>query len=220
MCKHCHKTFVREISYLEHKCTQMKRIEEFSTPIGQAAWIYYQTWFKCMKKTPPRADTFLTSKFYRTFNNFALFARKVDLPTPDKFIRLMVEKEFPPTMWLLDAPYAMYMDYLEHTVSPMDQLQLSIDTLFHHADRNEVDVCDVFDVLHPSDLIHFVRVRRLSPWLLLNSKKFKQFFINTMNAEQQQILETLIRFESWSARLSKSPELVENIKRCVAELNL
>jgi hypothetical protein len=198
----------------------MKRAEEFNTPIGQAAWLYYQTWFRTMKKMPPRADAFLSSKFYRTFNNFAMFVRKIDMPKPDKFIWLMVEKDFPPSMWMLDASYALYMDYLEHQVSPMEQVRMSIDTLFAHADRHNVDVEEVFDVLHPSDLISLLRHRRLSPWLLLNSKKFKLFFVNKANAEQQMILETLIRFESWAERLSKNPELTENIKRCVRELNL
>lgn len=198
----------------------MKRQEEFNTPTGQAAWMYYQTWFRTMKKMPPRADAFLSSKYYRTFNNFAVFIRKVDIPKPDKFIWLMVEKGFQPSMWTLDASYALYMDYLEHTVPPMEQVRLSIDTLFAHAERHEVDVENVFDVLHPSDLISMLRNRRLSPWLLLNSKKFKMFFVNKANAEQQMILETLIRFESWADRLTKNPELTENIKRCVRELNL
>jgi hypothetical protein len=198
----------------------MKRTREFNTPQGQAAWLYYQTWFKTMKKMPPRADAFLTSSFYRTFNNFAEFARKVQLPTPDKFIWLMVEKDLPPNMWMRDEPYAMYMDYLEHRVPPMDQVRLSIDTLFSYADRFEVDVGDIFEHLHPSDLIQLVRTRRVSPWLLLCSKKFKMFFVDKASQEQQMILETLIRFDSWAERLSKDPVLTENIKRCVRELNL
>lgn len=220
VCKHCHKTFVRERSFLEHKCTQMRRLEELNTPIGQAAWMYYQTWFVKMKKIPPRGDTFITSKFFRTFNNFATFVRKVNLPTPDKFIWLMVEKKFPPTMWMLDETYVLYLDFLEHKTPPMEQVRISINTLFAHADQYSVDVEDVFKVLHPSEIITMLRGRRLSPWLLLNSKKFKTLFIEKFSTEQQQILETLIQLESWSNRLTADLELTENIKRCVRELNL
>ena len=220
VCKHCHKYFVREHSYLEHKCTQMKRIEELSTPLGQSALSYYQTWFKTMKKIPPTAEVFLTSTYYRTFNNFAAFVRKVNLPNPNSFIGLMVLKNFQPTMWMLDATYAIYMDYLEYSTPPMERVQVSITTLLRYSERHDIDIEDKFDKLHPSELIAMIRERRVSPWLLLNSKKFKHFFIDTASKEQQMIIESLIRLESWSKRLANNPDINQKIKYYVQELNL
>ena len=220
VCKYCHKHFVREYAYLEHKCTQMKRIEELATPLGQTALTYYQYWFKVMKKIPPVPEVFLTSAYYRTFNNFALFVRKVNLPNPNNFISLMVLKNFQPTMWTLDATYALYMDYLEHHTTPMEQVRLSIATLLTYSESHDIDIEDIFDKLHPSELIAMIRERRVSPWLLLNSKKFKHFFINVASKEQQMIIESLIRLESWAKRLTDNPDLTQKIKHYVQEINI
>ena len=219
-CKYCHRTFIREHSYIDHKCKQMKQIEEIQTPQGQAAWQYYQAWFRVMKKMPPASDTFMASRYYRTFMNIAAFFKRVNLPKPEKFIWLMVEKNYPPTMWLMDEAYALYIDFLEYQTSPMEQVQLTIDTLFLVADAGEVDVSEVFSILHPNDLIQLVRARKVSPWVLLLSRKFKEYFVQRMSTEQRSILETLIRPESWAARFEKSKEAVQTIKQCVRELNL
>lgn len=219
-CKHCQKSFVRERSYLEHQCKQMKRQEELQSPTGQAAWLLYQSWFRAMKKMPPRSEAFIASKYFRTFMNIATFVQRVSMPKPEKFVWLMVQKDFPPTMWLLDEAYAMYIDYLEYTATPIEQVQISIDTLFSLAEKNDVDVDQVFTKIHPNDLIHLVRSRRLSPWLLLLSKKFKEYFVKVVTTEQRIILETLIRPENWVERFEKHKDTVDKIKQCVRELNL
>jgi hypothetical protein len=220
VCKYCHRVFQRERAYLEHKCKQMKHQEELQTPNGQAAWQYYQMWFRTMKKMPPRADAFLTSKYFRTFMNIASFFKRVNLPKPEKFIWLMVEKNFPPTMWMLDDAYALYIEFLEYKTAPLEQVQISIDTLFRLAEEEEVDVADIFNKMHPNDLIQLIRSRRVSPWLLLLSKKFRQYYIDRVTPEQRIILETLIRPDSWASRFEKHKDTVINIKQCIQELNL
>lgn len=220
VCKYCHKSFVREKNYLEHKCVQMKHHEEFQSPLGQAAWILYQTWFRQMRKMPPRAEAFPSSRYFRTFMNIAAFIQRVSMPKPEKFIRLMVSKDYPPTMWMLDEVYALYMDYLEYNTAPMEQVQLTIETLFNAAEKADVDVSEVFTVIHPNDLIQMIRSRRVSPWLLLMSKKFKAYFVNTVTPEQRIIMEALIRPEIWADRFAKHKETVVNIKQCIQELNL
>jgi hypothetical protein len=198
----------------------MKRQEELHSSQGQAAWLLYQAWFKAMKKMPPRIDAFPVSKYFRTFMNIAAFVQHVNLPKPEKFVWLMVQKDFPPTMWLLDEAYALYIEYLEYNTPPIEQVQISIDTLFSVADKHNVDVDQVFTKIHPNDLIQMIRARRLSPWLLLMSKKFKEYFVKTVSQEQRIILETLIRPDTWADRFEKHGETVTKIKQCVQELNL
>jgi hypothetical protein len=173
-----------------------------------------------MKKMPPRADAFLTSRYFRTFINVATFFKRVNLPKPEKFIWLMVEKNFPPTMWMLDDAYALYMEFLEYRTAPLEQVQISIDTLFKIADAEGVDVSDVFTKIHPNDLIQLIRARRVSPWLLLLSKKFRQYYVDKVSPEQRIILETLIRPDSWAERFEKHSATVTDIKQCIQELNL
>lgn len=220
VCKYCHHTFVREDRYLQHECKQMKREAEFKSPTGQAAWHYYQTWMRNLKRLPPPGPSFMTSKYFRTFINFTKFVKDVDLPRPDKFIWYMVEKKFTPTMWMSDEVYAMYLEFLDRKTPAMEQVKLSIDTLLSAADKRGVDVSDVFTVIEPYEIMHWLRVRKLSPWLLLLSKKFRSFFVNDTTDEQKIILESLVRPSYWADKFENNPEDIANIKKCISALDI
>lgn len=219
-CKHCGMHFVYEDRYLVHKCKQMKRLEELQTLLGQTAWQFYQTWLRKQKRMPPQPNVFLTSKYYRTFMNFAEFAKKTDLPTPDKFIWLMVEKTWPPTLWTNDEVYTTYLEFLDYKTTPLEQVKLSIETLLAYANKHDIDVAEAFDKMLPTEVIHYVRTRRLSPWLLLFCKSFKTMFKDRVSPEQKIILETLIRPEHWAKQFEEHGKSIEKIKHYVQELNL
>lgn len=219
-CKHCHTVFVREDRYLVHKCKTMKRLEEFQTPDGQAAWQYYQLWLRKQKRQSPAPTSFLSSKYYRTFINFSKFAKAVDLPKIDKFVWLMVEKKYPPTIWTNDEVYSSYLEFLDHKTTPLEQVKLSIETLLAHADKHEIDISQVFDKLLPNEVIHMVRTRQLSPWLLLFSNSFKKMFKERVTPEQAIILETLIRPDFWAKKFEDHEKSIEKIKQCVKEMNV
>lgn len=219
-CRYCHRPFVREDRYLVHKCQQMKRLEELQTPEGQAGWQYYQMWMRAQKRMAPPAKSFLASKYYRTFINFAKHVKTVGLPKPEKFIWLMKEKELQPTIWTNDEVYSMYIEFLDRQSLPLEQAKLSVETLLNIADKKCIDVCDVFDNLTPNEVLQLIRRRQLSPWLLLFSKKFKQLFKEKASTEQRIILETMIRGDYWAEKLASHPKEQLAIKQLVTELNV
>ena len=219
-CKYCNKSFDSETRYLSHHCKEMRKFEEFQSPIGQAALGYYQRWMRVMKRNPPAGNAFLASRYYRTFINFAQFVAKVNLPTPEKFIWLMNEKSYPPTMWTNDDAYTQYLEFLDRRSPPMDQVAVSLKTLLNVADEHDVDISEVFDHIKPGSLIHMVRTRQLSPWVLLHSKVFKQFFRDKLSEEQKIILQTLINPEYWGDQFDDKPEESKQIQTYVAELGI
>lgn len=219
-CKYCHKVFVQEAKFLAHQCKQMKREEELKTPNGQAAWHYYSLWLRQMKRMPPPAQSFLASKFFRTFNNFVEFSKKVSLPKPEKFIWLMVQKDYPPTMWMSDEVYVMYLEFVDRRLSPIEQAKISIETLFKVADKHEIEINDVFTVLKGHDLLHMLRTRQLSPWLLLNSRAFKKLYVNDLTTEQRILMDQLIRPEYWGDKFEEHMESVVKIRQLTAEMGI
>lgn len=219
-CKYCHKVFVQEAKFLAHQCKQMKREEELKTPNGQAAWHYYSLWLRQMKRMPPPAQSFLASKFFRTFNNFVEFSKKVSLPKPEKFIWLMVQKDYPPTMWMSDEVYVMYLEFIDRRLSPIEQAKISVETLFKVADKHEIEINDVFTVLKGHDLLHMLRTRQLSPWLLLNSRAFKKLYVNDLTTEQRILMDQLIRPEYWGDKFEEHMESVVKIRQLTAEMGI
>ena len=219
-CKFCEQRFHLETRFLKHHCKQMQRDEEFRTTEGQAAWQYYQKWMRVYRRTVPKSSAFLHSKFYNCFIRFARFVKKVNLPDPELFIWLMKEKDFSPTIWHDDKVYALYLEFLDRRAPPIKQARITINTLFDIATSNDCEVSEVFDKLTSNEVIHLLRQRRLSPWILLNSQVFTQFFINKVVGEERIIMESIIRPDYWHEKFSSSPEDVERMKLYVAELSL
>jgi len=214
-CEHCHTSFVREVNYLKHKCTQMVREEEINTPRGQAAYSLYGRWLKSHNRAIPTVNTFLTSKVYSTFIEFAAFIKKVKIPDTDLFIRLMKDRSIHPQLWLHDSVYALYMEYLDAQVSPVQHMKYTVDTLYKLADIFECEVKQLFHELTVSELSQLIRERRISPWILLHSREFKKLLIK-INPDERSVFETLIRPGYWTFVLDKNSnkkhvELAKNI---------
>lgn len=219
-CQHCHGTFVNESRYMQHQCQQMKRLEEIKTPLGQAAYVYYAQWMRSNNRMPPPQSTFLTSKYFRTFINFAVHVQKINMPRAEKFIWLMVERKIQPSIWTSTDVYSIFLEYLDRVATPLEQANLSIQTLSTIAANNDVDISKVFHYITISQIIDMLVKRHLSPWLLLCSTAFKQLVKSSASPEQRIILETLIRAEYWGQQLQIFHAEHEIIKGYAEELGI
>lgn len=220
VCKYCNRPFVLETRYMQHQCDQMKRTQLMQTPIGQAAWQYYQHWMRAYKRMAPSADTFLTSRYFNTFVKFATHANQVQLPHINKFIWLMKEKDIQPTLWTNDQVYSMYIEFIDRNCSPIEQASLSVNTLLDLADHYAINVSDIFDRVTVNDIIQLIRIRQLSPWLLLCSRKFKIMFAQKASQEQQVIIETVVRPDYWVEKFEQHEQQIKTIKLLVDELGI
>ena len=198
----------------------MIRDEEFKTPEGQAAWIFYQKWMKAYRRIVPKSSAFLHSKFYNSFMRFSLFTRKVHLPDIDMFIWLMKDKDISPTIWTNDQVYSLYLEFMDRKAPPLKQAEITVNTLFDLSQERDCEVTEIFDELTPNEVIALLRQRLLSPWILLNSNKFKQFFVDRVSVEERIVMESIIRPPYWGKKFSSQPDDVERMKLYVAELSL
>lgn len=219
-CKFCGKGFVIESRFLAHRCQQMIRNEEIQTPLGQGAWSYYQKWHKAYRRMVPNAKSFLKSRKYTSFVKFAKFVKKMHIPNADLYILLMKEKDIDPVIWTSDEVYTLYVEFLDRRADPITQAKITIETIFKISDAADVHPAEIFDILEPNEVIEFFRRRQLSPWLMLKSSKFRDFFVNKMTSDQRIILETIIRPDYWTEKFKKHPKSVEQMKKYVSELNL
>lgn len=218
-CKFCYKHFVRESSYLKHKCKQMQRKEEIQTPIGQAAWSLYQDWMTAYHRMAPSPDIFLTSKYYSSFIRFAKYVKELNIPGVDLFLSLMKERDISPTIWTHDDVYALYLEYLDRQVSPIKQAEITINTLFKLSDKCQCDIAEVFNKNHPNETLQLIRARQLSPWLLMHSVAFKKLMIRC-SPETRSLFEALIRPQYWKYKFDKNPEIGKIMKKYADEMGI
>jgi hypothetical protein len=220
ICRFCEKSFIREDRYIAHQCKQMRRDDEVRTPTGQAAFVFYQDWMKSHRRTAPSVEAFLTSRYYNSFMKFAKYVLDVQIPDIELFIWLMREKDIPPTIWTNDTVYTLYIEFLDRKSTPIHQTNITINTLFELADIYKTDVGSVFKVAHPIEVIGLLRKRKLSPWVLLHSLEFKNFYKDRTTPEQKIILDNIIRREYWAEKLKMHPNEISKIKEMVRELSL
>ena len=198
----------------------MARDEEFRTVEGQAAWMYYKAWMKAHRRIVPKDKSYLKSKFFNSFMRFAAYVKKMKIPDTDAFIWLMKEKDISPTIWTNEKVYTLYLEFMDRKVAPKRHAEITINTLFDEAEDRQIAVSDIFDHFTANELIILMRRRQVSPWFLLNSKKFKRFFIHSTTREEQIIMESIIRPQYWQQKFTDNPEEVKNIQIYVKELNL
>jgi len=220
-CDFCAQTFKSESRFIKHKCKAMVREEEFKSPAGQAAWNYYKTWMKLKHKSVvSSALAFKKSQYFSTFYNFTKFVKKTHLPDIKLFIDLMVRTGVDPHYWSSDAAYRKYLEYVTRQLPPHDLAKITIKTFFDIATAADVEVSEIFNVLTPNEVIQLLHQRRLSPWVLLNSKKFADFYINGTTSEERIVMETIVNPDYWMGRFKKHPKDAEVVKNYITELGL
>ena len=220
-CGFCGMPFKSEGRFIKHYCPEMRREDEFKSTTGQAAWSYYKTWMKTKHKSiVSSAVSFKKSKYFTAFFNFTKFVKKTHLPDVSIFIDLMVRTHIDPKYWTTDEAYRRYLEYVTRQLSTRELAKITIKTLFDVAEAGDVDVSEVFNILTPNEVIQLLHQRRLSPWVLLNSKKFANFFIKSTTSEEKIVMETIVNPDYWAARFKKHPKDVEVIRQYIVELGL
>ena len=218
-CKFCGAKFVSESRYLRHRCKEMIRDEEIRSPIGQAAWSFYQEWMKNQKRLVPSIQSFMKSNFYVSFIKFAAFVKKYAIPDSKLYIKVMIENGVDPTIWTNDEIYSIYIQYLDRQASATQQANITMKTLYNLSKAAECDISEIFDHLTHSEVIALLKQRRLSPWILIFSKKFNNF-VQSASTEQNAIYFALIKQRFWQERFAKYPDDVKKMKEHVKMLGI
>ena len=218
-CHHCGKRFLLERAFMNHKCTQMAKSEILKTVDGQAGYVHYSYWLRKKSKKAPPIETFLSSSYFRAFISFAEFVRAVNLPNAEMYIDIMVDKGIAPLLWPRSECYAMYLQWFDAKSPPMEQVNISVDTILNLSDQAGVTPAELFDVLHIRDIMQLLQERKLSPWFLLCSKKFKEKLTSSSPDDNKQLMR-LIGIDYWAGKLSENESVVKQVKMITAAMGV
>lgn len=217
-CEFCGQTYQRENAFLKHTCEAMERAAIFETPIGQSAFLLYQRWWSLRRRIPPNATKFKESSQFRAMVKFAKFVKQTKLNV-DVYLEMVVSLQLSPEHWQRDDVYVRYLEYIDKTMSGTDQIKMCVDFLMRMADAIDCDTSEVFSYILPTEMMQFVRDRKLSPWILLHSKTFKEWLI-AQDQDVQLRLQDLIRPMYWVMRFQKEPDTVSAAKRVAKALGI
>lgn len=218
-CKYCRRKMTSERAFMAHRCEPMERAEHMHTSLGQAAYLYYKLWFDELRRKPPSHETFLTSAYYRSFMKLATFVKEVNMPNPEKYVELMTERKLAPALWTRNEAYASYLEWMDKTAPSLEQAAVTVETLQTFAEQLNVAPGDVFDQLEYGAVLTLVTQRKLSPWLLLCSTRFKKWLSEKTVDEQRRFMQ-LIGIEYWAYRFEKNPDKVRELKEIAQALGI
>lgn len=218
-CSHCNKVFKNETLFLRHTCTKMLRSQELKTPDGLAAYAYYAEWMKMNKYKAPSIETFASSRYFQAFMKFNIFCQRISLQTPHLYMKLMVEKDLSPTMWVRDQCHGIYLEWQDKTSDPFEQIKITVNTISKAAEIGDVEPKYVFTLLSTAEILELIRRGLLSPWLLLCSTAFKEM-LTKMDEDERGALLAIVNVTYWSAKMSAKPSVVEAAKQIAVELGI
>lgn len=218
-CGFCDKKFVHEKNYLKHRCKEMERAQTMQTVAGQSAYRYYAYWMGAKRRKVPSAETFMDSVMFTSFCKFYDFVVKLHIPAPERYIDLMVKHDFDPKMWTLNDCYKLYLDWIDRCSDPFDQAATTVDMLYQLSEATNVPVQNVFEAIHPREVIELIRLRKLSPWLLFASSRFKNLILTMDQMDRESLLET-VGNDFWSKRFRDNQPVVEKMLAIAKEMGI
>lgn len=219
-CQYCGDKFKKETTLIKHLCENRKKVLLLESNIGKSAYISYQNWrnlnhfFYCDK------DTFLNSKYFKSFINFVEFCKENSIPEKNGFIKMMVEKKIQPSLWINDLYYEMYISEFDNLYSPMRQVEMSLEVLYRLSDLLECKIHDIFSNIKIIELLKMIHAKKLSPWLLLLMKSFQHHIKYNITEEEQILLSTIINSNEWKQKFIKNKESMDKIKNLLLQLNI
>lgn len=218
-CRFCSKLFKRETSFLKHNCKERQRHFEASTIEAQTAFNIFKRWMFLKHKRDVSYDTFKLSRMYKGFLKFANYYRLINgLTNLDEFLLLMISRDILPSFWMCDRVLSYYIDHIDKS-SPVTKIDKTIQTILKICNVYECDTSEFFNNIEFEDMLTFIKLHKLSPWLLLNSNRF-MMWVENLTEEQQYIMDNIIDSNKWLALFKEDPKSVKFAKQCVQELEL
>jgi len=210
-CEYCQHPFVSERVFMNHRCKEKERLEELRGLVGQSAYAYYSEWMKQSKRSVPPLETFAHSSFYSTFIKFANHVRRVNMPNPMGFIKIMVSSNIQPSLWCRDNVYALYLQSYDTAVPPTTQFIDSLDFALWMAGEHEVQPAEVFSAMGLEKVLLSVQKRKLSPWFLVASKKFREWMA-AQNEWDKSRLEGAVQVGAMIMRIQQTEKHIKLFK--------
>lgn len=156
--------------------------------------------------------SFINSKYFKPFVNFMFFCEEKLIPDKTGYIRYMLQKKVIPSFWCLPEYYESYMLDFDKIYSPLKQVEMSLEYLSTLSRKLDCKFNEILDKLQPVEIIKLIGCKKLSPWLLLFMKSFRDKVTYFFDKEQKILINAVIDISEWKARIDNNPEVVKNIK--------
>ena len=190
-----------------------------TTDVGNRVYSIYCQYCEIFNKPILSKRGFAISKWSNQLLKFYLYAKESDIDTT-LYIKTMYSKRLEPVHWLNADVKSFYFEFVIYKLPIRDACSITEKTLLKLGDTHNCNVSDIFEYVTVDEIIELIQKNRISPWILLNSVKFKHFFERNADYDQIAMIRSFIRPDFWKFKfLTKKAEL-EYAKQCVRRLGI
>ena len=121
-------------------------------------------------------DNFLRTPTYPHFIRLIRFAKEVNLPDIEYYLKIMIASQRQPTTWCSDKSYRIFLQQMNSSIAATEAIRISAKELQDLSERLDLSVREMVELMEVPEILQLVRQRRLSPWIIFNSELLKKKF--------------------------------------------
>jgi hypothetical protein len=212
-CGFCKKGFAREQTLMTHMCVKklrdMDRDEKYSRLALQIYCKFYEANWRNHK--PRTWSDFIDSQYYNDFIKVGRYLQEINAVNLGQFIDFLVRSGQPVTKWTSPVIYETFIRELTKNESPDAAVERNILLMQQWASDTGHHWTDFFREISPAQATHWIKIGRISPWVLYLCGSAAQLFAR-LSPEQINIVSKYLDPEFWEARMRKHAEEVEFLR--------
>jgi hypothetical protein len=218
-CEHCGRSFIRPNTMLRHLCESKRRWDERDRPanrIAYSAWLKFYERFQPSKKRREYRD-FIASAYYGGFIKFGSYCADVGVINPINYANWLLDNNSALDNWTSDQLYTRYL--VEHLRSEdaMDAVHRSVANMLKLAEKENLQLGDVFKFANSNKICHLIISGKISPWVLYQSASGTEF-LTRLNADNRGLIYDYIDPERWQIKFLRESDNVKQVVNVLEQI--
>ena len=207
-CRFCGKAFQKESTLVAHMCEPKRRIlAENDRPnrIGYNAWLIFRKLMTPSAKKTPTYEDFTKNKYYTTFVKLGKRIVDLSIPEPDNFVKYLVMNSVKFSNWGKDFVYEMYIREMTKKETIQRAAERTVLLMQQWGMDQQQDWKKFWTNVSTTQALHWIRVGRLSPWVMLGTEQGKGL-LNRFDQHQLQEATGYIELDPWRIRIARNKD--------------
>jgi hypothetical protein len=205
-CRFCNKTFQKESTLVAHMCEPKRRIlaeNDKANRIGYNAWLIFRRLITPNAKKTPSYEDFTKNKYYTTFVKLGKRIIDLHIPEPDNFVKYLVMNSVKFSNWGKDFVYEMYIREMTKKETVQRAAERTVLLMQQWGMDQQQDWKTFWTNVNTTQSLHWIRVGRLSPWVLLGTEQGKSL-LDRFDQHQLQEATGYIELDPWRIRIARN----------------
>lgn len=220
-CNYCNKGFIRESSLIKHECFIKNRWNNKNKKDVIIGFMSYQLFYKIQygQEKDKSYEDFVKFKYYNDFCKFGKYCLDVNSIEINEYICYILTNQISLSKWYSDNTYFNFVKYFLHNEPIHKSIERSFKFILKWSKKSKNDYRLFFKLISTYDLVDYLRMGRISPWIVLLSKEGKTLLL-TLTNEQLDLIDKTINMSEWDSYIKKYPNQVQQVKEIIYEMGV